>query len=106
MSSLVQSAQLFPQGDICIEEDERMNDVVETILASFTDGSKRPYHILSGSGPAYFLDPDALEMIRTQRGTEVVPIPGDIDSLGRILVRVPYRFLLIPEEEILEVGWN
>ena len=83
-----------------------MDDAVETMLASLADGSKRPYHIISGSGPAYFLDPDSLEMIRTQRGIEVVPIPGDSDGLGRILVRVPYRFLMIPEEEILEVGWN
>ena len=83
-----------------------MNDHVDMLLDTFASGSRSPYHIISGSGPAYFLDPDTQELIRTQRGTEVVPLPGGLDEEGRILARVPYRFLLIPEDEILEIGWN
>ena len=45
-------------------------------------------------------------MIRVMRGVEVVPLPGGEDDAGRTLVRIPYRFLMIPEDEILEVGWN
>jgi hypothetical protein len=83
-----------------------MDKQIDMLLDSFASGSRSPYHIISGSGPAYFLDPDSLEMIRVARGTEVVPLPGEDDDDGRILVRVSYRFLMIPEDEILEVGWN
>ncbi len=65
-----------------------------------------PYYIISGSGTAFFVDPESKQLALTSRGTEVVPFPGESDSLGRILVRSPFRFLLIPEDELIEIGWN
>ena len=37
---------------------------------------------------------------------EIVVIPGEADEYGRILVRTMNTFLLIPEEEILDLGFN
>jgi len=65
-----------------------------------------PYYIISGSGTAFFIDPESRQLAMTSRGTEVVPIPGEVDSCGRILVRSPFRFLLVPEDELVEIGWN
>ena len=87
-----------------------MNDILTDIVKDFSGslgtGSHIPYYVISGSGPAYFLDPDTMEMVRVERGTEVLPIPGEDDEDGRIMVRAPFRFLMIPEDEVVDVGWN
>ena len=70
------------------------------------EGSSSPYHVVSGSGWGWFLDPEAREMVRIPRGIEVVPMPGGSDEHDRILVRSPTRFLLIPAVEVIELGWN
>ena len=45
-------------------------------------------------------------MIKTERGSEIVVIPGDVDDQGRVLVRTMNTFLLIPKEEVLYLGYN
>ncbi|MDP7477420.1 MAG: hypothetical protein QF442_03150 [Candidatus Peribacteraceae bacterium] len=65
-----------------------------------------PQYVISGSGWDWFFDPESCQMVRTARGTEVVPMPGDPDASNRILVRAPFRFLMIPDAELEEVGWN
>ena len=65
-----------------------------------------PQHIISGSGWGWFLDPQSMQMIRTQRGAEIIPIADDPDTYNRMLVQTPSRILLIPESEIIEIGWN
>jgi hypothetical protein len=45
-------------------------------------------------------------MVRIARGQEIIPLPGDVDDQDRLLVRAPFRFLMIPEEEVQEIGWN
>ena len=77
-----------------------------TIMELAIQEQREPYYILSGSGPDWFLDPDGRQMIQIQRGTEIVPIGGPPDSKDRVLVRVPYRFILVPQDQISEVGWN
>ena len=44
-----------------------------------------PYQVISGSGSDWFYDPD---------------------SKGRVLVRAPFQFLMIPEKEIVDIGFN
>ena len=41
------------------------------------------------------------------RGTEIIPV-GDLsdDESEKVLVRAPFRFLLIPQKEVQEIGWN
>lgn len=64
------------------------------------------YHIISGSGPAWFYEPVTKRYIKTERGSEVVVIPGEPDDQGRLLVRTMGTFLLIPCEEVLDLGYN
>tara|TARA_B100000686_G_scaffold299946_1_gene334124 strand:- start:5392 stop:5676 length:285 start_codon:yes stop_codon:yes gene_type:complete len=91
------------------EELKQMLQEAEEELISLgvlADDTSEPYYIISGSGPAYFMDPESRQLTMTARGTEVVPIPGEADELGRILVRSPFRFLLVPEDELIDIGWN
>ena len=45
-------------------------------------------------------------MIKTERGSEIVVIPGEPDEQGRVLVRTMNTFLLIPEEDVSYLGFN
>jgi len=64
------------------------------------------YQVISGSGPAWFLEPMSKTFIKTERGSEVVVIPGREDELGRKLVRTMNTFIMVPREEILDLGYN
>ena len=64
------------------------------------------YQMISGSGYDWFYDPVSRAMAEVARGTEIVQISEESDYKGRILVRAPYKFLLIREEEIIDIGFN
>ena len=64
------------------------------------------YTVISGSGTAYFLEPLTRTFIKTERGSEVVVVPGDPDDDGKLLVRTMNTFLLVPHEEIIDLGYN
>ena len=89
------------------KEVDKVEGILEELLSeSVFEGSNLPHYVISGSGDAWFLDPELKQMVMISRGTEIVPVPGDSDSGVRTLVRAPYRFLLVPEDEIQEIGWN
>ena len=94
------------------EVEAKVEGFLEELLSeSVFEGSSLPHYVISGSGDAWFLDTELKQMVMISRGTEIVPIPGDedpreVDSGVRTLVRAPYRFLLVPEDEIQEIGWN
>ena len=64
------------------------------------------YTVISGSGTAYFLEPLTRTFVKTERGAEVVVVPGDPDDDGKLLVRTMNTFLLVPHEEIIDLGYN
>ena len=45
-------------------------------------------------------------MVRVPRGSEVVIVEEKPDKKGKILVRADYRYLWIPENEVIELGYN
>ncbi len=64
------------------------------------------YQMISGSGTDWFYDPIGKMMTEIPRGTEIVQISLEPDSKGRVLVRAPFQFLMIPEKEIVDIGFN
>jgi len=90
-------------------KDEMGPNILEELVSDIMSEEaliNLPHYVISGSGDAWFLDPESHQMVQISRGTEIVPIPGDEDSGARTLVRAPYRFLLVPQDEIQEIGWN
>ena len=81
---------------------------LERLLDRSRSNNSKPaaYTVISGSGPAWFYEPSTRKLIKTERGSEIVIIPGEPDEQGRVLVRTMNTFLMIPEEEILHVGYN
>tara|TARA_B100000214_G_C23834888_1_gene565988 strand:- start:332 stop:622 length:291 start_codon:yes stop_codon:yes gene_type:complete len=84
-------------------------DDISSELALLSQTSE-PYYIISGSGDAWYHDVETKQLVMVSRGTEIVPMPEDPNNQladdGMVLARAPYRFLWIPENEILEIGWN
>ena len=92
-----------------MQENRDFSRFLDEVVSDFMPTEEHcdiPLYVISGSGDAWFLDPEAHQMVKISRGTEVVPISDDADIHDRMLVRAPYRFLLIPETEIQEIGWN
>jgi hypothetical protein len=81
---------------------------LERLLDRSKSNKSKPaaYTVISGSGPAWFNEPSTKKMIKTERGSEIVVIPGEPDEYGRVLVRTANTFLMIPKEEILDLGFN
>ena len=65
-----------------------------------------PKVVVSGSGTAWFLNPDTRSMERVYRGSVVQRVSPAVDKTGRHLVRLGSVYILIPEEELFEVGEN
>ena len=81
-------------------------EIEEALADMISSSDSLPSHVISGSGWGWFLDPEAYQFIRCVRGTEIVLIDEIPDHDDRLLVRAPFRFLLIPENEVQEIGWN
>tara|TARA_A100001515_G_scaffold145004_2_gene151273 strand:- start:2012 stop:2425 length:414 start_codon:yes stop_codon:yes gene_type:complete len=76
-------------------------------LESLTKNLKpSTYQVISGSGPAWFFEPTTKKMIKTDRGIEIVVVPGEADEYGRLLVRTMNTFIMVPREEVLDLGYN
>jgi hypothetical protein len=81
--------------------DEIVSDIINEVLAY---EANLTCHFISGSGIGWFLDPDLKAMVMINRGTEVVPV--ETLENNRSLVRSPYNFLIIPDDELIEIGYN
>ena len=66
-----------------------------------------PYQIISGSGEVYYLAPQQKRMIKIDRGAEIQVLPLDPDRRGRYhVIDLRGRYFMVPEDEILNVGFN
>jgi len=90
--------------------NDAYNELLKTYVYSLESLTKNlkptAYTVISGSGPAWFYEPLTKKFIKTERGSEVVVVPGEADEQGRVMVRTLSTFLLIPKEEVLELGYN
>ena len=78
-------------------------DVLDAISALAADDL--PCYVLSGSGAGWFFSPDTFQMVCVQRGTEIIPL-DEINASGKVLVSSSNYVFFIPEQEIIEVGYN
>ena len=74
----------------------------------FKNKAKKTYPtvVVSGSGDAWFLNPETRSMERIFRGSVVHRISSDVDDRGRHLVKVGAIYVMIPEDELYSVGDN
>ena len=65
-----------------------------------------PNEILSGSGNAWFYDPVNKAMELVKRGEKIVRNESYVDHKNRILSYVSGKVVLIPSNEIIQIGYN
>ena len=90
------------------------NEAYEALMRTYVQDLSRiteklkptSYTVISGSGPAWFYEPSTRKFIKTERGSEVVVIPGEVDENGNVLVRTLSTFLLVPKSEVMDIGYN
>jgi len=66
----------------------------------------RRYQAISGSGPAWFFEPHTRTLVKTERGMQVRVLADEEDDLGRLLVQTMNTLIMVPKEEILDIGYN
>jgi hypothetical protein len=66
----------------------------------------RRYQAISGSGPAWFFEPHTRTLVKTERGMQVLVVTDEEDDLGRLLVQTMNTLIMVPKEEILDLGYN
>ena len=86
--------------------DSLMGLYVDDLVHLTRDAKPRRYHAISGSGPAWFFEPDTRTLVKTERGMQVIILADDEDDLGRLLVQTMNTLIMVPKEEILDIGYN
>ncbi len=84
---------------------------ISTLVSALKTGKKTenvtPYQIISGSGDAFYMAPMDKSFVRVTRGSEILVLPMDPQKDGRYhVVDSRGRYFLVPEEEILDIGYN
>ena len=74
--------------------------------AKNSDDDITPNEILSGSGNAWFYDPVNKTMELVKRGDKVVINESYVDHKNRVLSYISGKVVLIPSDEIIEIGFN
>jgi hypothetical protein len=64
------------------------------------------YYAISGSGPAWYFEPHSRTLVKTERGMQVLVLAEEEDDLGRLLVQTMNTLIMVPKEEILDIGYN
>jgi hypothetical protein len=102
-----------PYASLDIAEESDFYDALMEIYVQDLEVLTRnitpsPNHVISGSGPAWFYEPLMKTFVKAERGSQVVIVPGNEDERGRLLVRASSTsgYLMIPYEEILDIGYN
>lgn len=83
----------------------------DLLTAVFGDGALLdaelpPTYVIKGSGSAWYYNPHSRGMSCVSRGSEVTTVPGRYDSKGRAYVYVGELLLTIPQEDLIEIGYN
>ena len=66
-----------------------------------------PCEIISGSGTAWYYDPLNRIMSQVDRGSAVTTLSVKQDNKGRLITYFHIgKILLVPKEEIIEIGYN
>lgn len=82
------------------------NDPIDDLVNELGTEAQVPYQTIEGSGSAWYYNPLDKTMNKIERGTEVVKFPGTVDERGRVLVRTSRCFIMVPENEIVDIGYN
>tara|TARA_R110000824_G_scaffold55432_1_gene152706 strand:+ start:256 stop:699 length:444 start_codon:yes stop_codon:yes gene_type:complete len=102
--SNISNTSLFSNGDEFY--DSIMKLYISDLEHITRDAKPRRYQAISGSGPAWYFEPHTRTFVKTERGMQVLILADDEDDLGRLLVQTMNTLIMVPKEEILDLGYN
>jgi hypothetical protein len=86
--------------------DSLMKLYIDDLEHITRNAKPRRYQAISGSGPAWFFEPHTRTLVKTERGMQVLVVTDEEDDLGRLLVQTMNTLIMVPKEEILDLGYN
>jgi hypothetical protein len=98
------NAPLVSNGDEFY--DSLMKLYIDDLEHITRNAKPRRYQAISGSGPAWFFEPHTRTLVKTERGMQVLVLADEEDDLGRLLVQTMNTLIMVPKEEILDLGYN
>ncbi len=81
-------------------------DPIDEFVSDAATEAQIPYQTIAGTGSAWYYNPLDKTMNKVERGTEVVKFPDTLDNRGRVLVRTSRCFIMVPENEVVDIGFN
>lgn len=63
------------------------------------------YEIISGEGYGFYYSPDEKMFVKIRKGRLVNRLSEDTDSKGRYLIYTENMRVLVPREEIIDIGY-
>jgi len=63
------------------------------------------YEILDGEGYGFYYNPDEKMFVKIKKGRLVTRLSEDTDSKGRYLIYTENQRVLIPKQEIIDIGY-
>lgn len=93
------------QGKLTVADLEKaLKEVLAAAKSSKEEDSTR--HILVADEPQWFYSPINRQMIRVHPGTELVLSDPEPDEEGRVACYSEFGFIMVPVEQISELGLN
>ena len=63
------------------------------------------YEIIKGEGYGFYYNPDEKIFVKINKGRIVTRLSEDTDAKGRYLIYTENQRILVPKEEILDIGY-
>ncbi len=65
----------------------------------------RPVHAVGGDDyTGWYMEFQTSRVIHVKKGMQITPLKKHVD--GKVICRTDHRLILIPENEIQEIGWH
>ena len=63
------------------------------------------YEMIAGEGYGHYYNPDEKTFVKIRKGRLVIRLSEDTDKKGRYLIYVENQRVLVPKEEIIDIGY-
>lgn len=63
------------------------------------------YEVIQGEGYGFYYSPDEKMFVKVRKGRLVTRLSEDTDSKGRYLIYTENQRILVPKEEIIDIGY-
>lgn len=63
------------------------------------------YEMIAGEGYGHYYNPDEKTFVKIRKGRIVIRLSEDTDKKGRYLIYAENQRVLVPKEEIIDIGY-